>query len=152
MKAIEFPEVNVRIAENQPEYETLPVYVDTEDPSTPTTMCIQLDPEEIKQVTETGRIWMQVLTFRQPFHPIRMSFLKPEGFTEPETGRKANTQVPGVFGSRIKIDWYAHLQAWKGYAKEFGAGQSAEKIHERGGFGEEELNEYFPDWRKYIVR
>lgn len=84
MKAIEFPEVNVRIAEDQPQYETLPVYIDTEDPTTPTTMCIELDKEERKQVAETGRIWITTLTFMQQFHPIKMSFLKPEGFTEPK--------------------------------------------------------------------
>lgn len=88
MKAIEFPEVNVRIAEHQEEYETLPVHIDRKEPTIPTTMCIQLDPEEIKQVAETGRIWMQVLTFGQPFHPIMMSFLKPEGFTEPPVMRR----------------------------------------------------------------
>lgn len=84
MKAIEFPEVNVRIAEDQEQYETLPVYIDTEDPHSPTTMCIELDEEERKQVAETGRIWITTLTFMQAFHPIKMSFLKPEGFTEPE--------------------------------------------------------------------
>lgn len=89
MKAIEFPEVNVRIAENQPQYETLPVHIDTEDSATPTTMCFQLDPEEIKQVVETGRVWMQMLTFGQSFHPIKMSLLKPEGFTEPENAKMA---------------------------------------------------------------
>lgn len=84
MKAIEFPEVNVRIAENQQQYETLPVYIDTEDPTTPTTMCIRLDHEEIKQVAETGLIWLTTLTFMQQFHPIKMSLLKPENCTEPD--------------------------------------------------------------------
>jgi len=83
MKAIEFPEVNVRIAENQPEYETLPVKIDLKDPATPTTMCIELDKEERKQVAETGLIWLTVLTFGQSFHPIKMSCLKPENCTEP---------------------------------------------------------------------
>jgi hypothetical protein len=83
MKAIEFPEVNVCIAENQPEYETLPVYIDLEDPTTPVTMCCELDEEERKQVAETGKVWITVLTFRQNFHPIMMSFLKPENCTEP---------------------------------------------------------------------
>lgn len=84
MKAIEFPEVNVRIAEKQEEYETLPVHVDMSDNRTKTTMCFELDEEERKQVAETGRIWVQMLTFGYSFHPISMSFLKPEGFTEPQ--------------------------------------------------------------------
>lgn len=80
MKAIEFKEVNLRIAENQPEYETLPVHVDFEDHKTPITMCFELDEEERKQVAETGRIWIKQLTFGKPFPPILMSFMKPEGF------------------------------------------------------------------------
>ena len=52
MKAIEFPEVNVRMAENQPEYETLPVNV-SPDPETDgyfnqITMCFELTEEERK--------------------------------------------------------------------------------------------------------
>ena len=84
MKAIEFPEVNVRIAEKQEEYETLPVHVDMSDNRTKTTMCFELNEEERKQVAETGRIWVQMLTFGYSFHPISMSFLKPEGFTDPQ--------------------------------------------------------------------
>lgn len=104
MKAIEFPEVNVRIAENQPEYETLPVYVDPEDPSTPTTMCIELEPEEIKQVIDTGRIWLSTLTFRQPFHPIKMSFLRPEGFTEPKNTKSITmlNEIAKAFHEKAK--------------------------------------------------
>jgi len=80
MKAIDFPEVNVRIAENQPEYETLPDHVeDVKDAGwRKVTVCFELDPEERKQVAETGQIWQTVL---QPdsdyFHPIMMSTLKP---------------------------------------------------------------------------
>lgn len=82
MKAIEFPEVNVRIAENQPEYETLPVNRTIREDApyfSNVTMCFELDEEERKQVAETGQIWHTVL---QPndalFHPIRMSTVKPE--------------------------------------------------------------------------
>ena len=83
MKAIEFPEVNLRLAENQPEYETLPVHVkpdaETDGYFRQVTMCFELDEEEKKQVAETGQIWFTVL---QPhgnlFHPIRMSIVKPE--------------------------------------------------------------------------
>lgn len=79
MKAIEFPEVNVRIAENQPEYETLPVHVNVQPFVSEVTMCFELTEEEKQQVAESGHIWQTVL---QPhgsnFHPIRMSTLKPE--------------------------------------------------------------------------
>lgn len=83
MKAINFKEVNVRIAENQEEYETLPVKINLVDPAAPTTMCIELDQAEINQVVRTGRIWLTVLTFKQNFHPIKMSLLKPDDCTDP---------------------------------------------------------------------
>lgn len=88
MKVLNFPEVNVRIAENQPEYETLPVKVDISNDSMPATMCLELDEEEIKQVKKTGRVWITVLTFGHNFHPIKMSFLKPADCTEPPALRK----------------------------------------------------------------
>ena len=80
MKAIEFKEVNVRIAENQPQYETPPVFLNTNDETIPVTMCFELDDDEKKQVLETGKIWLTVLTFGLPFHPIGMSCLKPKEF------------------------------------------------------------------------
>ena len=50
MKAIEFPEVNVRIAENQPEYETLPVHYcpdkETNGYFHRATMCFELDEQD----------------------------------------------------------------------------------------------------------
>lgn len=83
MKAIEFPEVNIRIEENQPEYETLPVNIQPDKESNgyfnQVTMCFELDEEEKKQVADIGKLWFQVL---QPvdslFNPIRMSVIKPE--------------------------------------------------------------------------
>lgn len=81
MKAIEFPEVNVRIAENQPEYETLPasIHFNPEYGMNEVTTCFELNEEEKKQIAETGKIWFTVL---QPmtafFRPIRMSVLKPK--------------------------------------------------------------------------
>jgi len=81
MKAIEFPEVNLRIAENQPEYETLPVCVVStgQNGSVQITMCFELDENERKQVAETGQIWHTVLQHKSNnFHPIRMEVTKPE--------------------------------------------------------------------------
>lgn len=81
MKAIEFPEVNVHIAENQPEYETLPVHVQPNEDfrMVQITACFELTEEEKKQVAETGQLWFTVLQpGGKPFHPIMMSTLKPE--------------------------------------------------------------------------
>lgn len=81
MKAIEFPEVNVRIAENQPEYQTIPANVKLIEGTNfkKVTMCFELDEEERKQVAETGQIWHTVLQpFDTNFHPILMDITKPE--------------------------------------------------------------------------
>jgi hypothetical protein len=80
MKAIDFNEVNMRIAEKQEEYETLPVFLDQTDPTIPVTMCFELDEQEQKQVLETGKIWLKILTFGHNFQPISMSCLKPSEF------------------------------------------------------------------------
>lgn len=88
MKAIKFKEVNLQIAENQEEYETLPAKIDIEDPAAPTTMCIELNQAEINQVVKTGMIWLTVLTFMRNFQPIKMSLLKPGDCTSPAALRK----------------------------------------------------------------
>lgn len=49
------------------------------------------------------------------------------------------------------ITWEAHLKAYEVYAEKY-YDQSAERVAERGGFGQEELDEYFPDWRRYIIK
>jgi hypothetical protein len=82
MKAIEFKEVTNRIAEAQPEYETLLVHIepdqDTNGYFNKVTMCFELSEEERKQVLKTGKIWHTVLVpLGHHFHPIRMSVLKP---------------------------------------------------------------------------
>lgn len=85
MKAIEFPEVNLRIAENQPEYETIPANIRQYEDSNlnEVAMCIQLDEEERKQVAETGCVWLTILQPEGNFNPIKTSFLKPDYLTYP---------------------------------------------------------------------
>jgi len=43
--------------------------------------------------------------------------------------RRIGAHEPGT------IPWEEHVEVWRAYAKEFGRGQSAERIVERGGFG-----------------
>jgi len=74
MRSVEFKEVNVRIAENQPEYETLPAYHNKDEGSM--TFCFELDPDELEQVGKTGRIFIKQLTFNNPMQPIAGSCLK----------------------------------------------------------------------------
>lgn len=74
MKSVEFPEVNVRIAESQPEYETLPAFHNPEEGSM--TFCFELDEAEMEQVQRTGKIFIKQLTFNRAMQPIGGSCLK----------------------------------------------------------------------------
>ena len=74
MKAIEFPEHNVKIAEHQPEYETLPAFYNKEEGSM--TFCFELDEAELEQVKTTGKIYIKQLTFGKAMQPIGGSCLK----------------------------------------------------------------------------
>ncbi len=45
------------------------------------------------------------------------------------------------------IPWWVAEQAYMGYASKYGDSQSLKRLAERGGFGIEEMDEFFPDWR-----
>ncbi len=50
------------------------------------------------------------------------------------------------------IAWWEHEMAWADYARRYGSSQSAEPIHERGGFGYRDLEDHLKrepfTWRK----
>lgn len=75
MKPIEFDEVNVTFAKDQEEYNELPAYR-SKDGEVVT--CFQLTPEEIAKVSETGLLWLSVLTFNRPLQPLLLTTEKPE--------------------------------------------------------------------------
>jgi hypothetical protein len=77
MKAIEFSEMNTRIAEKQDEYETLPARI-YDDPFGEVISCWQLTDEEIDKIKETKCIWLSMLTFRKGIAPVMMFAEKPE--------------------------------------------------------------------------
>lgn len=101
MIAIEFEQANIRLAEHQEEYETLPIYMDIDpvtkqpnqtmvadeagnlsmqpaDPYGGATFCLQLDESEIKEFNESGgKIWLTQSTFWGAFQPILMSTKNP---------------------------------------------------------------------------
>ncbi len=76
MNAKEFKEMNVRVAENQPEYITLPAYFNPENGSM--TFCFDLSEDELNRIKATGEIWIQLLTFGKPMNPIKMSTNKED--------------------------------------------------------------------------
>lgn len=72
MEAIEFEGVNVRIAEHQPEYQTLPAKIENGSAM----FAFKLDEEELKEVAKTGVIYWKQFTQGQPMQPVGMSVLK----------------------------------------------------------------------------
>lgn len=77
MKAIEFPEVNLKLAEDQAEYQTIPVHVEVDNPEHKVTCCFELSDEEIAKIIETKKLWYVQLTFGNPFQPIFITTEKP---------------------------------------------------------------------------
>jgi len=76
MKPIEFTGQNVRIAKNQPKYLTLPAHR-SDQMSGDVTFCWQLSWSERVTLLLTGKLWHQVLTFRNPLQPQKLSIRRP---------------------------------------------------------------------------
>ena len=76
MNLAEFPEQNVVIAKDQPEYREMPAHIDFERGVV--TCCWELTPDEIAEVVRAGRIWHQVMTFNQKLQPQLLTVEKPE--------------------------------------------------------------------------
>jgi len=49
------------------------------------------------------------------------------------------------------ITFVAHLRAYAIYSAIYGNQQTAERLAERGGFGQEELDFFYPEWRNHII-
>ncbi len=55
-----------------------------------------------------------------------------------------------IHSSNVTIPWSVAEQAFLGYEKKYGKGQSLKVIAKRGGFGVEEMDEFHPEWREHI--
>ncbi len=77
MIAVNFPEANVQLAKDQPEYQTLPVLYEPTAEGVPMTCCFELSEDELKEINDTGKLWHTQWTFGHPFQPIRMSTKRP---------------------------------------------------------------------------
>ncbi len=76
MKSVTFEEANVKIAEHQEEYETLHAYAD--DLRYSVAFCFELNKEELKEINETGKLWIKQLTFGRNMQPIALSTTKTD--------------------------------------------------------------------------
>jgi len=69
----------------------------------------------------------------------------PEKLKRPVNFQKSSPLAVG------RITFAAHLRAHAIYSAIYGNGQSAERLAERGGFGESELDAFYPEWRNHII-
>lgn len=93
MKAVEFPQVNVHIGKDQPEYNTLPAFRDPEDKTTRVIACFELDDDEIGKLKETKKIWFSQTTFGYCMQPVLLTVNRDDVMIviEDETDNPAKT-------------------------------------------------------------
>lgn len=76
MIAKEFKEVNVRIAEHQDEYETLPAFYNNKEGSL--LVCFELSEDELNRVKATNEVWFKIFTGGKALQPIATSTNKED--------------------------------------------------------------------------
>jgi hypothetical protein len=72
MRPVEFKGCNVTLAENQPQYEPLPVMW-LQDSAKTVIGCFELDDEDLIEVNRTKRLYIAQQTYGNPYHPINIS-------------------------------------------------------------------------------
>lgn len=99
MKAVNFEQANIQLAESQEEYETLPLWMEVDenkrpnmtmmadaggnlfmqpcDPMGQAAYCMELSDDEVDEIVKTRKIWGVQSTFWNSFQPIRMSTSNP---------------------------------------------------------------------------
>lgn len=86
MQPIDFPQCNLKLAEDQPEYQTLPVFVERRTVETkegpkeiPWSMtCVyEFTDEEIAELIATRKFFYRQMLFGHKFQPIFMSTKDP---------------------------------------------------------------------------
>lgn len=78
MEPCEFPEQTAVYAKGQPEYLPLPVHQMYGDANGRIVCCWRLTWRERCMLMWTGHIWQQILTFRHPLQPQKLTIDKPE--------------------------------------------------------------------------
>jgi len=78
MKVIDFPESNFVFAKDQLEYLQLPAYVDEKSIIAGRVVCCwHLSLKERVLILFKGIIWQEMLTFKHPVQPQRLTVKKP---------------------------------------------------------------------------
>jgi len=81
MKLVEFPEQNIVIAKDQPQYLPFPAFR-LDDLEGTVIGCWKLGFMERIRVLFSGTIWHSILTFKDPLQPQMLSAEKPEELKE----------------------------------------------------------------------
>lgn len=100
MTSITFPQQNLELAKDQPEYNTLNVFVESHEVMHVTadgkgmagngsteaakkvvpwsmTACFELSDEEIEEIIQTRKIWYKQMLFGNQFHPMMLMAKSP---------------------------------------------------------------------------
>lgn len=95
MIAVSFPQSNIVLGKDQPEYEALPAFCQMQEVIVPNgpndpqlaiitkmvpwsmTCCFELNREEIDEIVRTGKLWHTQQVFGGSFQPISMSTQNP---------------------------------------------------------------------------
>lgn len=76
------------IGKDQPEYAPMPAYI---SPDGQVIACFKLDPQEIQRVSQTGEIWLSVLTFNRGFEPVFLTTDPADLFLDPTPNQEGTT-------------------------------------------------------------
>ena len=55
-------------------------------------------------------------------------------------------------GDNCYVPWNVAIMAYSIYSGLFGDSQSIERLKQRGGFHEDEMDCFYPEWRNYIIK
>jgi hypothetical protein len=108
MKALEFTEANMKIAENQDKYNTLPAFYNIVEGSV--LACFEVTDEDLKQIKKTGKIWYKQLTFGKSLQPMQLSTNYDELQTLDEDGLLGIGYEPTPDGHEISHSDYAYFE------------------------------------------
>lgn len=80
MNAIDFPESNMILAKDQPQYNQLPIFLDKGKPEGVMVSCWHMSIRERLILLFTGRLWVSVMTFHNPLQPLLFGTKKSDIF------------------------------------------------------------------------
>lgn len=107
MKSVQFPQANIELAKDQPQYETLHVSAEIKTVKVPSSMkdsmgnhlavdkpvawsmiaCFELTDEEIAEIIRTKKLWYRQMLYGANFQPMNIMVESP--FVEEESNSSA---------------------------------------------------------------